>query len=167
MSTILEKDGKTPVRAATHTYLTFKIQDVIYGINASSVCEITKLPEIVHVPKMPEAVVGVINLREKLIPVIDLRTRLGLPKREYDSRTCIIIIKMEGNETVKVGIIVDIISEARDILDSEIDISSNLNFLGNNDILKGIALTGKIIIMLLNVETVINPKELENYLEVV
>lgn len=99
-------------------YLLFHIGDEMYGIGIMHVTDIIELQKITSVPDMPEYIKGVINLRGKVIPVMDLRLRFAMPARDYDDRTCIIIIQV--NE-ISVGLIVDTVSEVRDILKEDID----------------------------------------------
>ncbi|MGE5403596.1 MAG: chemotaxis protein CheW, partial [Candidatus Saccharibacteria bacterium] len=75
-------------------FLTLTLGNEAYGIPILKVREIIGMMGITHVPKMPEFVKGVINLRGKIIPVIDLRLKFGLPDREYDDRTCIIVVEI-------------------------------------------------------------------------
>jgi len=82
-------------------FLTFFLDKEEYGLPISNVKEIIGLPNITYVPKMPDFVKGVINLRGKNIPVIDLRIRLGFKEKEYDERTCIIVTEIEKKESKK------------------------------------------------------------------
>src|SRR2546423_6858297 len=77
-------------------YLTFHLGNEEFGIRVLKVREIMGVQEITAVPQTPAHVKGVINLRGKLIPVIDLRLRFGLPAAEYNQRTCIIVIQAQG-----------------------------------------------------------------------
>jgi len=93
-------------------YLTFRMGDEDYGIEIRHVIEIVGIQKITEVPDMPDFVKGVINLRGQVIPVIDVRTRFQMPPRDYDDRTCVIVVNI--NET-NVGLIVDTVSEVREI----------------------------------------------------
>ena len=99
-------------------YMLFHIADEIFGIALTHITEIVEMPKITVVPDMPDFAKGVINLRGRIIPLMDLRLRFGLTEREYDDRTCIIIVRI--NETV-VGVIVDTVAEVFDIPESDID----------------------------------------------
>ena len=89
-------------------YLTFVIEDEIFGIDISQVIEIIPVPAITWMPENPEAIKGIINLRGSIIPVIDVRIRFNKQERPYDEFTCIIIIEHENNQ---IGIIVDTVNE--------------------------------------------------------
>ena len=99
-------------------YLLFHTGDEMYGIGIMHVTDIIELQKITTVPDMPEYIKGVINLRGKVIPVMDLRLRFKMIPREYDDRTCIIIINVD---IMSIGLIVDTVSEVRDILKKDID----------------------------------------------
>lgn len=89
-------------------YLTFRVGNENYGIEICCVTEIVSMQKVTEVPDMPDFVKGVINLRGQVIPVIDVRTRFGLPVQEYDDRTCSIVVNLE---TMIVGLIVDSVDE--------------------------------------------------------
>lgn len=84
--------------------LTFKINEVVYAVDIKMVTDIIELPEITYIPKMPSYISGVINLRGKVVPVIDLRERFSIEKINYDKKTCVIIITVQE---ISVGLVVD------------------------------------------------------------
>ena len=98
-------------------FLLCKLENEEYGINISDVQSIEELQSIVAVPDMPEYVKGVINLRGQVIPVIDMRLKLKMGDREYDDRTCNIIVKINDS---KVGLIVDTVAEVVNIPEKNI-----------------------------------------------
>jgi purine-binding chemotaxis protein CheW len=93
-------------------YLTFHLAGEDYGMEIRYVNEIIGIQNITDVPDMPDFIRGVINLRGKVIPIMDVRLRFGLDAREYDDRTCIIVANVENTE---VGLVVDEVSEVADI----------------------------------------------------
>jgi len=93
-------------------YLIFHLDKEDYGISIQNVTEIVGKQNITRVPNMPDYVKGVINLRGQVIPVIDVRTRFGLPFREYDDRTCSIVITVNNTQF---GLIVDVVDEVINI----------------------------------------------------
>ncbi|HBI26689.1 MAG TPA: chemotaxis protein CheW [Peptococcaceae bacterium] len=99
-------------------FLTFFINEEEYGIEIRCVTEIIRMQKITQVPDVADFIKGVINLRGKVIPVMDVRLRFGLEECPYDNRTCIIVINVEEQA---VGLIVDRVSEVLDIPASEID----------------------------------------------
>ena len=93
-------------------YLTFHLGKEDYGIGIEHIIEIVGIQRITEVPDMPAFIKGVINLRGQVIPVMDVRLRFSMAPREYDDRTCVIVVRVNENS---VGLIVDTVSEVRDI----------------------------------------------------
>lgn len=98
-------------------YLTFALDSEYYGIEIKHVTEIIGVQTITEVPEMPEYIRGIINLRGKIIPVMDVRLRFKKPYRAYNDRTCVIVVDIRE---VSIGLIVDQVSEVLSIPDSEI-----------------------------------------------
>ena len=99
-------------------YLTFSLAGEEYGIGILKIREIIGMQPVTSVPRLPEYVKGVINLRGTVIPVVDLRMRFGMPEREHDARTCIIIVKIRQSS---IGFVVDTVAEVQDIPDADIE----------------------------------------------
>ena len=103
-------------------YLTFALGKEEYGIGILKVKEIIGMMEITAVPQTPSFVKGVINLRGSVIPVLELRTKFGMPTKEYDDRTCIIVSEVQGGSgQIHVGMIVDSVSEVLNVSQEEIE----------------------------------------------
>ena len=103
-------------------YLTFSLGTEEYGIVITKVREIIGIMEITAVPHTPDYVKGVINLRGRVIPIIELRMKFGMDLRAYDDRTCIIVVDVPGpNGTVQVGMLVDSVSEVVNITAQDIE----------------------------------------------
>jgi purine-binding chemotaxis protein CheW len=102
-------------------YLTFALDDEHYGVPVLKVREIIKVLHITTVPQVPAHVKGVINLRGKVMPVVDLRLKFGLPSRDYTDRTCIIVVDLAARErTVLMGVIVDTVSDVMHVSAEEL-----------------------------------------------
>ena len=99
-------------------YLTFDLADEGYGLEIRYVTEIIGIQPVTFVPSMPEHVIGVLNLRGKVIPIIDVRLRFQLEARDYDERTCIVVVNI-GDDCV--GLVVDKVNEVVDIPESQIE----------------------------------------------
>ncbi len=99
-------------------YLTFELASEGYGLEIRNVIEIIGVQQVTKVPDMPSHVIGVLNLRGKVIPIIDVRLRFQLEHREYDERTCIIVVDVDGNS---VGLVVDKVNEVVDIPQQNIE----------------------------------------------
>lgn len=103
-------------------YLTFSLGTEEYGIIITKVREIIGVMEITAVPHTPDFIKGVINLRGRVIPIIELRMRFGMEVKTYDDRTCIIVVDVPGpNGTVQVGMLVDSVSEVINITPQDIE----------------------------------------------
>jgi len=98
-------------------YLTFAVGEETFGFGIEFVTEIVGMQSITSVPDMQSYVKGVINLRGSVIPVLDIRLRFGLDEKEYDERTCIVVVCLDD---LSVGLIVDIVNEVTDIPESQI-----------------------------------------------
>ena len=116
------KDENVTDAAAAGKYLTFALADEEYGLPVLKVREIIKLMDITAVPRVPAHVKGVINLRGKVVPVIDLRLKFGLAVQEATDRTCIIVVEaVTAGRRVMLGIVVDHVSEVLNIATEEIE----------------------------------------------
>ncbi len=107
---------------ARDKYLTFSLGGEKYGIEILAVREINGMTDITPIPETPEFVKGVINLRGKIIPVVDLRLKFQMVERAYDERTCIIVVQMSASSgPVQIGVVVDSVSEVSSISQEDIE----------------------------------------------
>jgi purine-binding chemotaxis protein CheW len=138
-------------------YLTFKLADEEYGIVILKVKEIIGMMPVTQVPKTPEYVKGVVNLRGKVIPVTDLRLKFGLPEVDYTERTCIIVIEINGqNSTIPMGIVVDAVSEVLNIKADEIEPSPTFGAKLDTSFILGMAKMEEGVKILLDIDEVLN-----------
>lgn len=146
-------------------YLVFLINGNHYGIPILDTSEINGIMNITPIPKTPEYIKGIINLRGKIIPVMDLRLRFGMEQKEYNSETCIIIINLKFNQVIKqIGIIVDTVSEVFDLPASDIERPPSYDSDDDNEFLDGIGKVKNKIIMLLNIKKILQTKEMTKIL---
>lgn len=141
-------------------YLLFNIANEVYGINIINVTGIIEIQKITEVPDLPPYIKGVINLRGKVIPVMDLRIRFGMDEREYDNRTCIINVNV--NDT-PIGFIVDTVAEVVDIFQD--DIEPPPSFKHDSDAgryISGLGKVGDEVKILLDVQKILSQDELES-----
>lgn len=137
-------------------YLTFNIDENVYGIPILKVSEIIGIVPITPVPRMPIFIKGVINLRGKIIPVMDLRLKFDMPERAYDQNTCIIIINLEIKSVKKqIGVIVDIVSEVCSIAGTEIEEPPSYGTDSDDAFISGVGKIKDKVAMLLDIENVI------------
>ncbi len=120
----------------SNQYLSFFLGDELYGINIADVIEIIGIQDITPIPEQPEYVNGVINLRGKIISVIDVRTRFGKEKIGYDERTCIIVVDIDD---MFVGFVVDRVSEVSSINREDICEPPSEGLKSNGRYIQGIA----------------------------
>ena len=124
----------------------FRIGNETYGVRIGSVREIVRVPEITSVPSAPETVEGVINLRGKIIPVMDLRKRFGQSEIKADKKNRILVVELENK---LVGLIVNAASEVLKIAPSEIEPPGNVFAEGESNYVTGVGkLKGRLIILL-------------------
>ncbi len=128
-------------------FLTFFLEKEEYGLEIRHVTEIIGIQSITGVPDMPHYVKGVINLRGKVIPVMDVRLRFGMEERTYDDRTCIIVINIDD---YLVGLIVDQVSEVLDIPKNNIEPPPKVKKGESSRFIQGMGKVGDRVKILLN-----------------
>jgi purine-binding chemotaxis protein CheW len=141
-------------------YLTFKLAGEEYGIGILKVKEIIGMMPITTVPRTPDYVKGVINLRGKVIPVIDLRLKFGMQEMGYSERTCIIVVEIRGqNGAILIGIVVDAVSEVLNIRSSEIEETPNFGASLETQYILGMAKMNGGVKILLDIDKVLSTEE--------
>ncbi|SRR5579871_3275739 len=133
-------------------YLTFALGSEEYGLPVLKVREIIKVMDITPVPQVPPYVRGVINLRGKVIPIVDLRLKFALPRREYSERTCIVVIDVSAVGLL--GIVVDAVSEVINVAAAEIEEAPALGASVSTDYLLGLAKVKGTVKILLDLDRV-------------
>jgi purine-binding chemotaxis protein CheW len=147
-----DKEGK---------YLTFTLAEEEYGIGILKIKEIIGMLPITSVPQTPDFVKGVINLRGKVIPVMDLRLRFGMMSMDYTERTCIIVVEISGQAgTILVGIVVDAVSEVLNIKGDDIEKTPTFGTKLNTDYILGMAKMEGGVKILLDIDQVLSSDEL-------
>lgn len=127
-------------------YLTFFIEEQLFAIPSSQVVEIIRMQPITYIPKLPSFVIGVINLRGKIVPLIDLRLKFKKSLRDYDDYTSIIVVEIGD---FSVGFIVDRVNDVTDVSKNQICESPKLAKDTTNSFIMGIAtLLGETVMML-------------------
>ena len=148
-------DEETGVRRGGK-YLTFMLGREAYGLEILRVREIIGMMDITRVPRMPEFVCGVINLRGRVIPVVDLRARFGMDKQDTTKETCIIVVDLEN---CFMGIVVDSVWEVLDIHEDEIDETPEFGIAVDTEFIKGMGKAREYVIMLLDIAKVLKAEE--------
>jgi purine-binding chemotaxis protein CheW len=139
-------------------YLTFRVGEEDFGIEIVYVTEIVGMQNITEVPDMPEFVKGVINLRGQVIPVIDVRRRFKLDQREYDDRTCVIVVNVNNAIT---GLIVDTVNEVINIPETQICPPPKVTDKGEQKYIHGMGKINEEVKILLDVEKLFWESQLE------
>ena len=142
-------------------YLTFSLGNELYGLEILKVQEIIGLMPVTKVPRTPHFVRGVINLRGKVIPVIELRTKFEMESREDTSMTCIIVVQVAtATQHVTMGIIVDEVAEVMAIQGNQIEPAPSFGAGVKTEFILGIAKVGAKVVILLDVDRVLSWGEL-------
>jgi len=153
-------------QAKAGKYLTFNLCSEEYGIEILKVREIIGLMNITAVPRTPNYVRGVINLRGKVISVVDLRTKFGMKSAEDTEETCIIVMDVLRNgEMIQIGILVDSVSEVLDINEEDIEDTPSFGSNLDTDFILGMAKSKGSVKILLNIDMVLGTEELASITE--
>lgn len=141
-------------------FLTFLLGSEEYGIPIQKIKEIIGIMDITNIPRSPAFIKGVINLRGKIIPVMDLRLKFGLTEKEYNQRTCIIVVELELAGSARLmGIVVDTVSEVLNIQKSEIELPPQYGCMVDTAFLTGMGKVKGKVVLLLDIERVLDREE--------
>ncbi|MEE9392952.1 MAG: chemotaxis protein CheW [Planctomycetota bacterium] len=142
-------------------YLTFQLGEEHYGLPILQVREIIGLMDITKVPRSPDYIRGVINLRGRIIPVLNLRDRFGMTSVEDTSMTCIIVVDVEAQgATTLMGILVDSVREVLDIIPEDIEPAPSFGAGANGNAIRAMAKGKERVTILLSTEQVVNSESL-------
>lgn len=133
--------------------MTFYVGEQIYGVEIENVVEIIEVPHITWVPHLPEYVKGIINVRSKVVPVIDIRLRFGKEEIPYTSRTCTIILSIDD---MSVGIIVDRVADVEDIYSNDITATPDNRAVNANAYIQYMIRSGDVVKLILDVEKLLS-----------
>jgi len=142
-------------------YLTFSVSNETFGIAISTIKEIIEYRAPTDVPMMPRFIRGVINLRGRVVPVIDLSVRFGRSRMEVARRTCIVILEIqEGDERQVIGAVVDAVSAVVDIAEADIEPPPQFGAKLRSDFITGMGRLAEKFVIILNVDRVLSVEEL-------
>lgn len=137
-------------------YLTFEIGDESYGLQILRVQEIIKMQEITKIPRTPEFVEGVINLRGRIMPVIDMRKAFGMEERETSRNTCIIIVEVQrGEASTILGVVVDRVAEVLEISAGDIEPAPSFGAHVETQFILGMAKSKDSVNILLDINKIV------------
>ena len=137
------------------SYLSFKLDDEFFGVDVRKVIEILEVPGITRIPLAPDYMAGIINLRGKVLPLIDTKVKFGLKPIEFTVDTCIVVIEIEvEGEVLQIGTLVDSVLEVLEVAQSNIQPSPSIEAKYRLDFIKGMIRKDEDFIMLLNLDEV-------------
>ncbi len=149
--------------AQKNRFLTFHLGKESYGIEIQFVTEIIVMQEITKVPDLPKSMLGVVNLRGNVISVMDMRTRFHLESREYDDRTCIIVVNIED---LAIGLLVDTVNEVLNIPQEQVDPPPKTHSGIKSNYILGMGKIENQVKILLDIEKILHEEELEQVQQV-
>ena len=145
----------------TTQYLTFKLGDEIFALDISKVREVLDFTTITKVPRTPEFMRGVINLRGSVVPVVDIKLKFGMPMTEKTVNTCIIITEVTvDGETMVLGALADSVQEVIDLEPDHIEPAPKIGTRLKTEFIKGMGKQGEHFIILLDIDKVFSTEEL-------
>lgn len=152
--------------ASEQKLLTFSLGSEGYGVSILKVKEIIGMLDITPVPRTPDFIKGVINLRGKIIPVMDLRIKFGMDEKEYNERTCIIVVEVaiKGNQRL-LGVVVDMVSEVVSISSEEIEPPPEYGTTLEHNFILGIGKIKERVVIILDIDEVFICEEIIKMLE--
>ena len=161
----MSSPAATPAAALNNLsgkYLTVVLENEAYGLNVLKIREIIRLQKITPVPQMPPFVKGVINLRGRVIPIVDLRVKFGL-KADFTERTCIIVVqvKLPTEQVVQMGLIVDSVEEVVNLTAAEIEPTPEFGAKIDTTYLLGMAKVKGQVKTLLDIDRVVSPETMQ------
>lgn len=133
--------------------MTFYVGEQVYGVEINDVVEIIEVPQITKVPSLPSYIKGIINVRSKVVPVIDIRLRFGKEEIPYTSRTCTIIL---SRDDISVGVIVDSVADVEDIFANDITATPDNRSVNTNEFIQYMIRSGENVKLILDVEKLLN-----------
>lgn len=146
-----------------NSYLSFKLGEEVFAAHVSKVLSIMEMTKITKVPRSPEYMKGVINLRGQVLPVVDTRIKFGMSPTEFTKNTCIVVMEVElGEEHVQVGTLVDSVQEVLEITEDQIQPPPSIGSKYQSEFIYGMAKVDEKFIMLLDMDKVFSAEEISN-----
>ena len=148
------------VMAAAGKYLTFQLNSQEYGLEILKVQEIIGIMSVTRVPRTPAHIRGVINLRGKVIPVIDLRLKFAMEPQADTERTCIIVVQLRrGGQVMTIGIIVDEVSEVTNLTEDQLAPPPEFGTRVDTDFILGMGRVGTKVLTLLDIDKALTTED--------
>jgi purine-binding chemotaxis protein CheW len=145
---------------SSQQYVTFSLCEELFGVEVSRTREILSLTPVTSVPQTPEYLLGVINLRGQVVPVVDMRLKLGLTAGADTEDTCIIVVDVQvDGEVITVGALADAVREVIDIRSDQIEPPPRLGTRLNTEFINGMGKVDEQFMILLNIDKIFNSDE--------
>lgn len=142
-------------------YVTFCLADELFGVEVNRTREILSVVAVTSVPQTPDYMLGVINLRGQVVPVVDMRLKLGLPASDVNQDTCIIVVEvLVDDESIVVGALADAVREVLEIRSDAIEPPPRLGTKLKTEFIKGMGKVDEEFLILLDIDKVFNSEEL-------
>ena len=150
----------------TTQYLTFKLDEEVFALDVAKVREILEYTTVTKVPRTPDFMRGVINLRGSVVPVIDLRLKFGMTATEQSINTCIIVAEVDmDEETILLGALADSVQEVNEMEPGQIEVAPHIGTRLNTDFIKGMGKNDGNFVMILDIDKVFSSDELSSFAE--
>ena len=151
----------TETNSESRQYVTFSLAEELFGVEVTRAREILSLTPVTKVPQTPDYLLGVINLRGQVVPVVDMRLKLGLPAGEETEDTCIIVIEVQvDGEAIVVGALADAVREVLEVRDDQIEPPPRLGTKLNTEFISGMGKVDEQFMIMLNIDQVFSSEEL-------
>jgi purine-binding chemotaxis protein CheW len=145
-------------------FLTFGLNNEEFAVEIAKVHEVIDYTEVTAVPRMPSYLKGVINLRGNVVPVVDLRLKLGMPQTERTIDTCIIIMEVDlGEESIQIGALADSVQEVTSLNPGDIEAPPKIGTSLEADFIKGMGRRGGKFLIILDIDKVLASEEILNF----
>ena len=156
MNTQVAEARNSAVDAGSHQVLTFTLGDETYGVDILRVQEIRGYSTVTRIPQAPAHVLGVLNLRGSIVPIVDMRMRFNLDRAEYTPLTVIIVLSVESAAGRRdIGVVVDGVSDVIDVANADIKPAPELGAQVSTEFIEGLAAVSGRMVMLLDIDTLI------------
>lgn len=161
MTAVVKQESASGPACQPGKHLVFGLGAEEFGVHISAVQEIIGLQRITPLPGTPSFVRGVINLRGKIIPVVDLRMRFRLAERAETAKTCIVVVQVSGDSGIEtVGMVVDVVTEVIDLTAEQLELPPTLGNNGDTEFIVGVGKIDNRVLIILDVETILSQREI-------
>jgi purine-binding chemotaxis protein CheW len=153
--------GMEETNVTSSQYVTFSLGDELFGVEVTRTREILSLAPVTKVPQTPDYLLGVINLRGQVVPVVDMRLKLGLPAGDETEDTCIIVVEVQvEDDSIVVGALADAVREVLEVRTDQIEPPPRLGTRLNTEFITGMGKVDEQFMILLNIDRIFNSEEL-------